>query len=315
MGLYPPGRGEQLTSMQESVISGFSAPPFKVRNADMINSELGADALPNRFEAIPISVFNNADIHDDVSYDGCPYINTVEDSRIDSEEVFGEYDWMIAGTRDPIKEMYDLDDEYIDSLNYHHYERLTDTAVALDFEGYPEHENYFSDEQWELTHEFQKVYLSERDSKDASNLEISRILRKPLGVMADKVGSLLGTSTSNESSLKYVIYSAHDDQITNMLNFLGPDYYWIPYASTVTFELKYSARCLSDATKASEDCFGVSVRSNGKPLAFDGDCTGDLFTLEGCSYPEFKALMAKKWYSGPSADDLDAACFVTPPGK
>ena len=38
-----------------------------------------------------------------------------------------------------------------------------------------------------------------------------------------------------------MIYSAHDDQITNMLNFLGPDYHWIPYASTVTFELKPSS--------------------------------------------------------------------------
>ena len=48
------------------------------------------------------------------------------------------------------------------------------------------------------------------------------------------------------------------------------------------------------------------------PLIFDGDCTGDLFTINGCSYPEFVALMDKLWYSGPSADDLDAACMVDP---
>ena len=97
-----------------------------------------------------------------------------------------------------------------------------------------------------------------------------------------------------------------------MLNFLGPDYFWIPYASTVTFELKYSISCLADESRASEDCFGVSIISNGVPLRFKGDCTGDLFTISGCSYPEFVALMDKKWYSGPSADDLDAACFATP---
>ena len=109
-----------------------------MRDSDKINVELGSDALPGRHVAVPISVFNNDDIHDDVSYDGCPYISTVEDSRIDNDAVFADYEWMIDATRGPIQEMYDLDDEYIDKLNYHHYERLTDTAVALDYEGYPE---------------------------------------------------------------------------------------------------------------------------------------------------------------------------------
>jgi len=76
-----------------------------------------------------------------------------------------------------------------------------------------------------------------------------------------------------------MIYSAHDDQITNMLNFLGPDYDWIPYAATVTFELKYSVKCLEDQGITSDACFGVSIMSNGTPLQFDGDCTGDLFSL------------------------------------
>ena len=136
----------------------------------------------------------------------------MEDARIDNDAVFEDYDWMIEGTREPIKEMYGLTDDYIDSLNYHHYERLTDTAVALDYEGYPEHETYFSEDQWELTHEFQKVYLTERDTKDASNLEVSRILRKPLAVMRKKVIGLLSADKTTETpSLNYVIYSAHDD--------------------------------------------------------------------------------------------------------
>ena len=113
------------------------------------------------------------------------------------------------------------------------------------------------------------------------------------------------------SLLKYVVYSAHDDQVSAMLNFLDIDYCWIPFASTITFELKYSARCLADKAKASEDCFGVSIISNGVPLRFlEEGCTGDLFTINGCSYPEFVALMEKKWYSGPSAPDLDSACIV-----
>lgn len=163
-----------------------------------------------------------------------------------------------------MKALYGITDEYIDSLNYHHYERLTDTAVALDYEGYPEHETYFSDDQWELTHEFQKIYLGKRETKDSTDLEISRILRKPISVMKDKVAANLGQQ-DDSSELKFMIYSAHDDQVTNMLNFLAVDYFWVPYASTVTFELKYSASCL-ESESPSENCFGVSVLSNGKAL-------------------------------------------------
>ena len=63
-------------------------PPFKVRNAKQINDELGSSALPGDIQAVPIFVFNNDDIHDDASYDGCPYIGDTEDSRLDDEVVY-----------------------------------------------------------------------------------------------------------------------------------------------------------------------------------------------------------------------------------
>ena len=118
---------------------------------------------------------------------------------------------MIEGTREPIKQLYNVTDEYINSLNYHHYERMTDTAVALNFEGHPAQETYFSDDQWELNHEFQKVYLEGVENKNSRDLMISRLLRKPLKEMQTKVNDLLaGNSTTD---LKYMIYSAHDDQV------------------------------------------------------------------------------------------------------
>ena len=40
MGLYPPGAGERLTPEQIQAISTFAAPPFEVRDADIINSDL-----------------------------------------------------------------------------------------------------------------------------------------------------------------------------------------------------------------------------------------------------------------------------------
>ena len=90
---------------------------------------------------------------------------------------------MVDGVQKPIEEVFDLTQEEVDELNYHHFERYTDAVVALDYEGYPEHQEYFSDEQWELNHEFQKIYLSQRETQDSMRLEISRLLRKPIAEM------------------------------------------------------------------------------------------------------------------------------------
>ena len=312
MGLYPPGSAPTLSQAQVEIVStGVSSPPFKVRDSDAINEGLGDFGLPNGFDQVDIAVFDNDDIHDDVSYDGCPFILDTEDARIDDPDVYADYMWMIDATRKPIGEMFNLTDEYIDSLNYHHYESLTDSAVAVDFEGYPMHETYFSDAEWETTHELQKIELTYRDSVDAGRLEASRFMRKPLDIMMRKIDNKLGGNRI-ASDIKYMIYSAHDDSIINMLNFLEADYFWIQYASTVPYELLYKASCLEDeSVKGKEHCFGVKILSNGKPLDFD-HCSGDLFTLHGCSFPEFLDLMADKWYSGPNADDLDQACFADP---
>ena len=186
---------------------------------------------------------------------------------------------------------------------------MTDTTVALDFEGEPEHSNYFSDDQWELTNELQKIWLSEDYNKDATDLMASRMLRKPLSSMQNAIDKVLGKFIPTNDALKFVIYSAHDTQVVNMMNFLKKDYDFTPYASTVVFEVKYSANCL--AKGGQDECFGVSVSFNGEPLLFDG-CSGDTFTLEGCSWSEFKAYIKKNWYSGASTADLDAACAQEP---
>ena len=164
------------------------------------------------------------------------------------------------------------------------------------------------------------------ENHDSMTLEISRMLRKPLEIMNRKVNQIIDQNKESSdqdqnslvSDLKYMIYSGHDDNVVNMLNFLGHEFYWIPYASSVVYELKYSAMCIEEKTTTNpgnlEECFGVAIRLNGSPLQLPG-CTGDLFTLEGCKYPEFVQLIESKWYSGLYADDLNAACFqpILPP--
>jgi len=74
MGLYPPqaANDQMLTKAQvDSLENGFALPPFKSRQAPMINAELGFQALPHDYTAVPIKVYNNDDIRDDCSTAGC----------------------------------------------------------------------------------------------------------------------------------------------------------------------------------------------------------------------------------------------------
>jgi len=94
---------------------------------------------------------------------------------------------------------------------------------------------------------------------------MSRMLRKPISIMKQKVSSILSpNSDKKEVPTKFMVYSAHDTQIVNMMTFLQKDFYYTPFSSNVIFELKYSEQCLA-SDDASEACFSVSVAFNGSP--------------------------------------------------
>jgi len=104
-----------------------------------------------------------------------------------------------------------------------------------------------------------------------------------------------------------MIYSAHDDQIDNImvwLNATNIDFYTIEFASQVQFELTYDSYCFYD-DEPTEECFSVKVIFNGNELAFENS-RDTLLT-----YPEFKAYMAKIWYAGKDSTDLNKACDQT----
>ena len=88
------------------------------------------------------------------------------------------------------------------------------------------------------------MLLYQRDSKDASDLEATRILEYPVSLM---LGKMMGVILDLPDDVyKYVIYSAHDDTVLNILRFFDIDFDWIPFASTLTFELKYSKKCVTE---------------------------------------------------------------------
>lgn len=127
--------------------------------------------------------------------------------------------------------------------------------------------------------------------------------------MADRVSELTGQWQDEPTKLRYAIYSAHDDQISNMMEWIHAtnvqmDY--VDYASQVVFELLYDDQCLLSAND--NTCFRVDVRWNGHPLAFTECALSALPDGTGCSYDDFLVHMNNIWYDGLYAPDLDAAC-------
>ena len=52
------------------------------------------------------------------------------------------------------------------------------------------------------------------------------------------------------NSIKFMVYSAHDTQIDNMMVFLTQNktsFDYVPYTSQVIFELKYSEECMQSS--------------------------------------------------------------------
>ena len=117
MGLYPPSRPVPMPAAQMKAVGseGVSRPPFGIRDLDRVNQDMGLVALPHGYHAVPIIVYNNDDIHDDCSTDGCPIISKIYDSRKDNQTIWSPYNWMIEGLRSPMMEEFNLTAEYYDA--------------------------------------------------------------------------------------------------------------------------------------------------------------------------------------------------------
>ena len=83
--------------------------------------------------------------------------------------------------------------------------------------------------------------------KDARRLVFSRMLRRPIALMQKSIDCSLGRDTCENpdqevndltsmftDNLKYMVYSCHDDQLSNIMEWLNPNNVhmeWILYAS------------------------------------------------------------------------------------
>lgn len=92
--------------------------------------------------------------------------------------------------------------------------------------------------------------------------------------MHTRVQQIIANNTDRDT-LRYMLYSAHDVQVANVLNWLEPEDHPIvdvPYASNIHFELSYNESCLAEETRPNKySCFSVQVLYNNEPLKL-GTC-------------------------------------------
>jgi hypothetical protein len=128
----------------------------------------------------------------------------------------------------------------------------------------------YTNEQWYYIRQVQKYLLALPFDGKARNVEITKMFDKPLQAMAARMNEIIKGNEANRDSMRYMIYSFHDTQIINILEWLDLlDEFYLdaPYASTIYFELRYDSECI--AKNPSTDCFTVHMRYNGDPLKLD----------------------------------------------
>lgn len=184
--------------------------------------------MPFDVTAIPVITFMNATVRDDCSYNGCSYVVEAESTRRDppyQKWTYEKYDYVAWDIHHPVRVALDLTKKQIDLATFTDTYHYTDTIRCLQFEGvsFPYE---FTDEQWLKCEEMQKIELTLMFTEPTRRLFLSRMMRKPLRMMQRKVEVALGQiQASAQDDLKYMVYSAHDDQVDNMMVWLNPTNY------------------------------------------------------------------------------------------
>ena len=96
----------------------------------------------------------------------------------------------------------------------------SDVLLAEDMENDPVRYK-FSPEQWHYIRQAQLMTLIKPFTPLMNKLFITKQMRHPLAKMQARVDNLLNNSVSRDD-LRLFIYSAHDYQLANVIEFLAP---------------------------------------------------------------------------------------------
>lgn len=83
-----------------------------MRDKKSLKQELGLNALPLGFVSVPIySFIDMSNIHDDLDFPGCDYVNKVDGYNFGAAATYTPVDWLLDDLRAPIAGMFNLTEQ------------------------------------------------------------------------------------------------------------------------------------------------------------------------------------------------------------
>ncbi|CDW79735.1 major acid phosphatase map (histidine-acid phosphatase) [Stylonychia lemnae] len=310
MGLYPPNSNIQNNLSKgeiQSLKSGKGLP--KLSRLIKKGKIEQVSQIFDRYTFIPVYNSYNLPINDDVSEYTCPYTRDCFNYYYTTpSEYTQESQIVIPLMRKHLGQTFNLTANEIKNIDYLKFYQYADFIYSVTFEGHLNIFN-FSAIEWFYLKQSQKIVISKGLNKKAKRLYGTKFFRKPLEAMANRFNDLIN-GIDDPNQLRYMIYSGHDDQIINIIDWLNPqDHYYVetPYASTIIFELFYDTECLRASPK-SPSCFQIQIRHNGNPIKFDRCVTNNMKAGSRqihCKYDDFLAYMNSKMIK----DDVNTQCM------
>ena len=187
MGLYSHGKNRILTGGEKIDV------PFKVRNMAQINAELDESALPRDYTADYVVTFaNRKDNSGDIQIESCPLAYQSEKIvEADLDYFMRDYQYLVDNAKPGTQVALNLTQEQIDSADSLTMSNYIDALISLTEEGIPVDMSGFTEETWNEARQICNTKIHVRMPEMVRKIYISRLLRKPLEILAYKVDQAL----------------------------------------------------------------------------------------------------------------------------
>ena len=311
MGFNPPSdqANATLTAKQIGALNeGKSATlPFSVSNASAIQQEVGQTALPDGFVGIPIYNYINKPLSDDLDFESCGYVRSVDSARWPNEETYRSVDYLIDELQPVFNETFGLNQTESTRMTFMGSDGIWSycdwiQSDLFEFEYYREamDSNYTQDQLSEINQTvLATLDLPLSDPINSRNLFVSKQLREPINLMnATILNATKGFYPLGVDQTKFLMYSTHDFTVAQswlFMNASNGNYTNVPFASQFVLELHSTEDCKN------QSCFWVEMYANGDILKFDNEC----LQPDKCTYDEFMALLESRGFISSDTDYRD----------
>ena len=176
--------------------------------------------------------------NNDLNWENCAFASSVFNRRKVNDTVYRDHLYLRDNLRDDYAVEFDLTDTQKADMSFLDAYHYADAVTSMLFEGVPTKQTYEGDKLFQV-HTTQIYGLMDPYTTKARALFISKFLER---ILADIRGFQENKEIYWMKPAQYMMYSGHDDDISNMLRVLVPQYNFtfIPYASTIVFEINRS---------------------------------------------------------------------------